>query len=262
MTALGSVLAPGNDIEEVQIGPCRVPLAHSCEATRNMAYGNYETAELATLRSLIQPGASVIDIGANVGFFTAHLASMVGATGKVIAVEPGPTPLSLLSRTVESSANGNIQIVPCAIGGRTGKATFYETEVILSKGYGRIDERPSQKFNDIREFTVDVLTPSDLLIRAGLSCVSFIKIDVEGQEKNVILGLEPLFSRDCYPLLMTEVTIESRWKADLEEYAAFLVRHGYQMCSAQPGLRRISIGSLNDGFHGNVIWHRDPHHTS
>lgn len=254
LSAFGRFLAPKNDVEDVRIGPCKVPLSHSCEATRNMAYGTYENEEIAAVRTLIRPGASVVDIGANVGFFSAHLAAMVGPTGKVISVEPGPTPLSFLKRTAESSTASNIQVIQCAVGGRTGKASFFETEVILAKGYGRIDERPSDKFQDVREFTVDVVTPVELLERAGVSCVAFIKIDVEGQEKNVVLGLEPLFSRGCYPVLMTEVTIEPRWKADLEEYLGFLTRHGYQMCEASPGLRRIEIKSLKEGFHGNVIW--------
>jgi FkbM family methyltransferase len=248
------MLMPAGGIEQVPVGPCLVPLSHDHEATRNMAYGAYEPVELTLIRTMVSKGDTVLDIGANVGYFSAQLADMVGPNGRVLSFEPGPTPLQFLRRTAASNKFQNIEVVPCAVSGRSGTATFYETDVILSKGYGRIDERPSAKFKDVKENTVEVLTPADLFQRFGLGCPTFVKIDVEGQEKNVILGFEPIFRKGCCPILMTEVTIEPRWQEDLQEYAAFLAQFGYTMHKAEVGCPAISINDIPQGFHGNVFW--------
>jgi len=187
-------------------------------------------------------------------FFSAHLSAMVGTAGNVISIEPGRTPLQFLTQTVESCVYKNIQLCPSAVSSTCGQTTFYETEFILDKGYGRINERPSSKFEKIVEYPVEVLSPIAIFERYKLQNVSFIKIDIEGQEKNVVFGLEPVFKTYGTPTLMTEVTIEPRWHDDLIEYSEFLARFGYQMHRAVAGLPKISIGELRPGFYGNVFW--------
>jgi FkbM family methyltransferase len=248
------ILKPTGNVEKVKVGPCSIMLNHEHEATRNMAYGAYENTELKLIRKIVSKGDTVIDIGANVGYFSAHLADNVGPKGRVIAVEPGSTPLEILRQTASNNRFQNIEVVPCAIGGRTGKAIFFETEVILAKGYGRIDDRPSDKFEEIREYEVDILTPEHLFEKFAVNCPSFIKIDVEGQEKNVVYGFETIFRRGCFPTLMTEVTIESKWRDDLTEYSVFLQGFGYNMHRVVAGFPKISVNDLRPGFHGNVFW--------
>jgi FkbM family methyltransferase len=253
-----SRLKPKGGVESVRIGPCIVPLSHEFEATRNMAYGMYETRELAGVRKLVKAGDSVLDIGANVGFFTAHLSAMVGRAGNVISIEPGRTPLQFLTQTVESCVYKNIQLCPSAVSSTCGQTTFYETEVILDKGYGRINERPSSKFEKIVEYPVEVLSPIAIFERYKLQNVSFIKLDIEGQEKNVVFGLEPVFKTYGTPSLMTEVTISERWSPDLHEYGEFLQSFGYTPRNANRQMRPIELRELKDGFHGNVFWLRNP----
>jgi FkbM family methyltransferase len=249
-----SRLKPKGVVEFVRIGPCIVPLSHEFEATRNMAYGMYETCELAGIRKLVKAGDTVVDIGANVGFFTAHLSAMVGRTGNVISIEPGRTPLQFLTQTVDSCVYENIQLCRCAVSSRCGQTTFYETEVILDKGYGRIDERPSSRFEKVTEYQVEVLSPLAVFQRYNLKDISFIKLDVEGQEKDVILELEPIFKTCGTPSLMTEVTISERWAPDLHEYGKFLRSFGYTPHKANRQMRAIELRELKDGFHGNIFW--------
>ncbi len=94
-------LAPQGNIERVRVGPCVIDLDHRYEATRNMAYGVYERHEVALLRRLLKPGDVSVDVGANVGYLSAHMAQCVGPAGTVyrfrrlnsyrIRVTPEPT---------------------------------------------------------------------------------------------------------------------------------------------------------------------------
>jgi FkbM family methyltransferase len=189
-----------------------------------------------------------------VGFFAAHLASLVGPKGRVLSFEPGSTPLRYLRQVGESCRFNNIEVIPSAVGGESGVAVYYETEVILSKGYGRINERPSSRFNNVTESRVNVISPLDIWASYALACVSFVKIDVEGQEKNVILAFEPVFNLGNYPAFMTEVTNEGRWREDLEIFSEFLQSFGYTMRRARPGFPKMGIHELPPSFHGNVFW--------
>jgi predicted methyltransferase len=67
-----------------------------------MAYGEYEPHELTTFRSIVKPGDVVADVGANVGYLTAHMADLVGPEGRVHAFEPSLTPLQYLRKVSES----------------------------------------------------------------------------------------------------------------------------------------------------------------
>jgi|688.fasta_scaffold03483_4 FkbM family methyltransferase len=250
------LLMPAQLIEFCHVGPCVVPLSHEHEATRNMAYDAYEMTELALIRGFVEQGDTVLDIGANVGFFTAHLSSFVGPEGRVLSFEPGATPLHYFRQTGESCVYKNVEVIPSAVSGESGEAIYYETEVILSKGYGRINERPSARFSQVTEAKVNMISPIDIWKNHGLTRISFVKIDVEGQEKNIILAFEPIFNLGFFPVLMTEVTNEDRWRKDLEEYSEFLHSYGYSMRKAAPGLPKIGIDQLSDHFHGNVFWLR------
>lgn len=248
------LLMPAQKVEICRVGPCLVPLSHEHEATRNMAYGTYEAAELNLIKTIVKNGDTVIDIGANVGFFAAHLASVVGPSGRVLSFEPGSTPLRYLRQVSESCQFKNIEVIPSAVGGESGVAVYYETDLILSKGYGRINERPGSRFDQVLESRVNLISPLDVWSTYALSQVSFVKIDVEGQEKNIILAFEPIFNMGFYPVFMTEVTNVGRLREDLEVYSRFLQSFGYTMRRARPGFPLVEICELSPSFHGNVFW--------
>ncbi|MBP9940768.1 MAG: FkbM family methyltransferase, partial [Comamonas sp.] len=68
----------------------------------------FEPEVLHALRQYIQPGSVVLDIGANVGYFTAHISKLVGSAGRVHAFEPEPRNFSLLSSNVAANHLQNV----------------------------------------------------------------------------------------------------------------------------------------------------------
>src|SRR5262249_35351497 len=66
----------------------------------NIVRGTYEASEIEFVRSVLRPGDIAIDAGAHIGFFTIHMAALVGAAGRIHAFEPLESNLALLERSV------------------------------------------------------------------------------------------------------------------------------------------------------------------
>ena len=87
-------------------------------------YQEYDT--ILWLRKVMQPGSTVIDVGANVGQMTMEAAHLAGPTGRVIAVEPAPGNLELLTRHVEANGfDDRVCVYPVACGERSGTEEFF-----------------------------------------------------------------------------------------------------------------------------------------
>ena len=73
-----------------------------------LAYGTWEPVETSLLLDNLRPGDTVIDVGANVGYYTLLAARKVGPRGKVVAFEPDPESFSFLKRNVKANGFTNV----------------------------------------------------------------------------------------------------------------------------------------------------------
>src|SRR5882724_8143015 len=81
--------------------------------------------ELEYLRSLLFPGATFVDVGANLGIYTLVASRIVGHSGRVIAFEPSSQSFSLLKANITLNGFTNVQVYPAAVSDKTGKAFLY-----------------------------------------------------------------------------------------------------------------------------------------
>ncbi len=245
---------PLGGIENVKIGEYTLPLDHNIRATRMMAYGVYEHRELKELSSLVPPGGTVFDLGANVGYCSARFAQIVGSNGRVFSFEPSHTCLENLRKLEASSESGVITIIPKGVAESSRTTTYYETEKTISHGFGRLDERPSDRHTVTREDQVDVTSIDDFCLENGVEHIDFIKIDVEGAEVAVLKGMHRWFASGKRPLLLLEMTGSSICRSENTEIAKILLPLGYQSFRMRGGLISVDVEQLEDGFHGNVLW--------
>jgi FkbM family methyltransferase len=77
---------------------------------------SYETYTVQLFQNAVRPGATVLDLGANIGYFSLVAAEKAGAQGSVYAFEPGPENLEVLKRNIEINGFANIRVVPKAVG--------------------------------------------------------------------------------------------------------------------------------------------------
>lgn len=136
----------------------------------------------------------IFDCGANMGMFAAYAASK-GAT--VYCFEPTPSTQNLLRKTQELYPN-NIIIIPKAISHQTGVELFCETDNIGANHLASsVMTEPLQTINVVE---VDTISISDF-VKENNIIPTYIKVDVEGSERNLIKGAE-LFLKDYNPKIV------------------------------------------------------------
>ncbi len=147
-----------------------------------LALGVYENFELQLFRSLIKPGETVLDVGANIGLYSIIGAHRTGPTGRVIACEPEPDNLALLHHNALGVQAQNISVCACALADNDGTLNLY-----LSTDNKGSHSLFGSKSN-AQAISVPVRRGDDLLAELGAT-PDVIKIDVEGAEPLVLAGL-------------------------------------------------------------------------
>lgn len=159
-------------------------------------YGEYSQAEVDLFATLISPGDNVIDVGANIGALTAALAALVHPRGRVFAFEPQPDNYALLMRNCEQFP-AVVRPYAIALGKRAGTAKMPYLSELTFKNYGGIAIGSG-------EATVRVDTLDHVLDAGAADRIAFIKIDVEGCERDVVLGARELIKRSRPVLYLEE----------------------------------------------------------
>ena len=160
--------------------------------------GEFQEMDTITwLREVVRPGMTVIDIGANVGQMTLEMAALVGAGGRVIAIEPGLGNLEYLRQHVEGNGFGDrVTIVQAACADEDGgEVTFFVASTdgqvaAVGSGHNIVGADAIFKQNSrlqVREQRVPRVSVDGLCIRLGVQ-PAVIKVDVEGAELLVVKG--------------------------------------------------------------------------
>jgi FkbM family methyltransferase len=178
----------------------------------------FEPEVLASLRGLIKPGAVVLDIGANVGYFTAYMSRLVGDSGVVHAFEPEPRNFSLLNRNIAANGLANVVVHQMALGDRE------ETGVLHISDFSGGMHRLYDSFC-CGENVVEVpIRRLDSMFTPGQ--VAAIKIDVEGFEPFVLSGGKSLIdgqeigivSEYCPPAILEAGASPLKFLENLREW--------------------------------------------
>ena len=197
-----------------------------------IAYHRYkawtEADQVNALRAFVPKGSTVVDVGANVGFYTRHFAHWVGPEGKVIALEPEASNFSSLKRMTSQRGLTNVEPVQAVAAEVSG------TLKLQINPFHPADHRISCSGIDVRAVTLD-----DLLLERDPSPVSLIKIDVQGAEEKVLRGATAVL-RKLRPALFVEVddTALAAMGSSAESLLGFLADRDYY-------LRRLDKGQLS-----------------
>ncbi|MBI5653704.1 MAG: FkbM family methyltransferase [Chloroflexi bacterium] len=89
----------------------------------------YEPYETSLIAQIAEPGMVVLNIGANIGYYTVLLGAKVGATGRVIAFEPGPTNMRLLQRNIRANRLTNVVCEQAAVAATEGQTALYLSNI-------------------------------------------------------------------------------------------------------------------------------------
>lgn len=147
--------------------------------------GKYAMGRIAEIMSAVKEGDTVIDIGANIGYFTVLLAKLVGEKGRVYAFEPDPRNFELLKRTIKQNNFTQVIAEQFAVSNRNGEVSFYQTKSWAANTLNREYNLPSVEVDVV---SLDVYLFIERNIR-------FVKIDTDGSEILAIQGMQNLIKQ-------------------------------------------------------------------
>lgn len=166
-------------------------------------YGYYqEYFDSQLILSLVNVGATVLDIGANSGYYTILTASKIGDEGLVLSFEPHPDAYELLQKNaLINNLDNLIQSYQICLGEEDGETEFYLTEESSFSGISATGRAKIKEKVKLPIYRLDTF-----LAKLNIPTVDIIKIDVEGYEFAVLEGAKTTLknSPDC--LIMLEVS--------------------------------------------------------
>ena len=202
---------------------CRFPLAY---AHFRDLYGAKDW-EKQTFLKTIRPGWTIVEIGANLGYFTNLFQILVGTNGQLHAFEPVPSTFQQLQSSLPKGSN-HCTLYNLGTAKEAGEVTFH----IPLNDHGQATMSPhdcnSWKSREIEEVSCLVIKLDEFTPISSLSKIDFIKIDVEGAELPSLQGAEHIL-RKHKPLLFVEVC--KAWMKSFhytpKEMDTFLTSLGY-----------------------------------
>ena len=251
LAQVGSRANPGNITITHPFAGTKLYL-HSFRHKGYWFYGKRREADaMEFLRALVLPGATVMDVGAHIGFVTLYLAKLVGAAGSVYAFEPGANNLPYLLKNCAPFQN--VHIEPCAVGEMNGTTEFYledlsgQNNSLVADYAGLLAHEHALGLRAHVDQTNVPITTLDAYCAEHKLAPTFIKIDVEGAEFQVLRGAVSLIET-WHPHLLVEMNL---YQAEMFE---FLRARGYVFFSETR--QRIT---LSEGVHFNIFCLHESH---
>lgn len=170
------------------------------------------------LQPFVKPDTWVVDVGANIGYFTSMAVKWVEGNVSVIAIEPEPENLGRLhKRVTRLGIEKTVDIISAAATDREGFC-----RLVLNRNH------PGDHRLGARGLKVRALKLDSLMDKSDEIEFSLIKIDVQGAEMSVLRGAKELLHRD-HPTLLIEIDDAAlrQFGSSAAELMAFLVDFGY-----------------------------------
>lgn len=213
--------------------------------------------ELKLIYDLLSEGDTVVEVGANLGFYTVRLSDIVGKDGKVITFEPSQVTFDKLENRIKKMNCKNVVLEKMAITDGTKEVRLYLSDI--HSGDNVIFE-----IEEERHFEVVKAISLDDYFECDMDKINFVKIDVEGAEGYVFEGMKNIIRSNKHLKIVTEF-----WPKRIKEsgfdplnFVNYLMDNGYSIfnidkkCENNGPLTREEIKSMvnaNDNNYYNFL---------
>jgi FkbM family methyltransferase len=224
---------------------------HDTEVSRPCLVNAYEPEETNLVRSVLKPGDTFVDVGANIGWFTLVAASRVGSTGQVVAIEPDPTISAHLRQTVaENNLASSVFTHALAAWSRCGIVRLVHNEKSTNQGHRWLQDEEDALNQGLRTSLVPAISLDTLLCA---KTPTFIKIDAEGSEYNILVGSarvveqnRPFILAELYPEQLRLVS-----RVDPEQVLRWFIERDYNCfrLGSRGGLQKVHEYPTNGPRH-------------
>jgi len=184
----------------------------------------HEPHIIELIKKQIAEGDVVIDLGANIGYFTLIFSKLVGPRGKVFAFEPDPTNFSILKENVSLNKCLNVTLIQKAVSKYSHKGTIYLNDE--NRGDHRIFDS-----GDNREKIDGIeITSLDDYFDTSKIKIDFIKMDIQGSEILALKGMEKILEENKNIKILAEFWPNGFKKAKTDPKEFFEILEKYDFC--------------------------------
>lgn len=209
------------------------PMLLDLQTEKDYWLGTYEPALQTALTDLIQPGVTVYDVGANIGYITLLLARATGESGRVYAFEALPSNVERLQVNLAlNGLEGRVMVFAGAVTGAQGPVRFL---VHASGGMGKAAGSAGRQARYDSEITVPGISLDEFVYAQGNPPPQIVKMDIEGGEVLALPGMQRVLAEAC-PLLLLELHGPESARAVWERLGGT----GYRICWMKPGYPAVA----------------------
>ncbi len=205
--------------------------------------GDWDEPEMEFWRQQIQPGMTVIDVGAHVGVYTFSAAQQVGSTGRVLAIEPSSFHASCLQETIRLNQLNWVTVTAGAASDQSGKMTLYlQSPPEYHQVLGIAAEPPvwEGETEEVSSFPLD-----DLLLSQQLQSLDLVKISAVGHELMILKGATQILHQFS-PTILYQNLFNNEPNLEVAE---LLTAQGYQLFKYRPYIQElVPIETTDDLF--------------
>ncbi|MEI8349017.1 MAG: FkbM family methyltransferase [Candidatus Omnitrophota bacterium] len=198
---------------------------------RTLLRKEYYREEFQALEKLIRPKDTVFDVGANVGIFSVFLSRLAMEGGKVFAFEPVPETYWRLRENLALNRCLNVLSIQMAVSDREGVVAMniFPKEYSDWNTMGKpVMSSPEGDIVPCESTAVTAVTLDDFCKKENIDHIDFLKVDVEGFEKNVFLGARQLLREKRIGYICFEISEEPLKGAGIAARDVFALLESYE----------------------------------
>jgi FkbM family methyltransferase len=191
--------------------------------------GDWQPEIWDSLSPNLPEGGVFLDVGAHIGYFSMRAAVRLGKSGRIVAFEPNPETLKLLSDNVAANHAENVIVEPIACTDREQMLTLYAAPSMNTGASSLARENADLSVDEPpRPYVVRGRTIDDVVRELNLSRVDAIKIDVEGAEVYVLRGAVNTLKRFHPKVVIEEVERQlASMQTTVQELVSIFKENGY-----------------------------------
>lgn len=223
-----------------------------------ISFGTYDKNLHLLLERILKPGMICIDVGANLGEVTLHMASKVGVGGMVYAFEPVSPIYERLKLHIEKHVKQNIiKAFQLALSNKTGRAPIHFSDVLNdNQGLATLLDTGAEKSLTLCG-EVTTTTLDEFAAQQNIRKVDLVKIDIQGAEILLLEGGRNVFT-DLSPEILIEISPSDLKYAskDSRDLIRLLEKYGYTVYEVKYGNvgKVISSSQIEPTFYATNVF--------
>lgn len=184
------------------LGRYEVAFDFSDQLQRAMYFELYDQPEINLLKKLLKKGDIFFDVGAYLGYYSLVASQLVGDSGQVHAFEPVPRLADNLKAIVKESGAPNITVNQVAVGEKDGRISIHVAD---QSSKNLATSSIFENGNQGATIVVDRISLDSYCEINSIHRADFMKIDIEGSERECLLGMKSLLALTPPPDLLIEI---------------------------------------------------------